>query len=41
MDMAGGWIAKILDEIQAVGRGGQRLFIFKDRNMVIATTGGI
>lgn len=28
------------DEIQAVGRGGQRLFIFKDRNMVIATTGG-
>jgi CubicO group peptidase (beta-lactamase class C family) len=28
------------DEIQAAGRGGQRLFIFKDRNMVIATTGG-
>jgi CubicO group peptidase (beta-lactamase class C family) len=28
------------DEIQAVGRGGQRLFVFKDRNLVIATTGG-
>ncbi|WP_188933244.1 serine hydrolase domain-containing protein [Puia dinghuensis] len=28
------------DEIQAVGRGGQRLFIFKGRNMVIATNGG-
>jgi len=28
------------DEIQAEGRGGQRLFIFKDRNMVIATYGG-
>jgi CubicO group peptidase (beta-lactamase class C family) len=28
------------DEIQAVGRGGQRLFIFKTRNMVIATNGG-
>ena len=28
------------DEIQAVGRGGQRLFIFKNRNIVIATTGG-
>jgi CubicO group peptidase (beta-lactamase class C family) len=28
------------DEIQAVGRGGQRLFIFKGRNMVIATDGG-
>jgi CubicO group peptidase (beta-lactamase class C family) len=28
------------DEIQAAGRGGQRLFIFKNRNMVIATTGG-
>ena len=28
------------DEIQAVGRGGQRLFIFKERNMVIAMTGG-
>jgi CubicO group peptidase (beta-lactamase class C family) len=28
------------DEIQAVGRGGQRLFIFKERKMVIATTGG-
>lgn len=28
------------DEIQAVGRGGQRLFIFKNRNMVVATTGG-
>jgi CubicO group peptidase (beta-lactamase class C family) len=28
------------DEIQAVGRGGQRLFIFKNSNTVIATTGG-
>lgn len=28
------------DEIQAVGRGGQRLFIFKTRKMVIATNGG-
>jgi len=28
------------DEIQAIGRGGQRLFIFKKRKMVIATTGG-
>jgi CubicO group peptidase (beta-lactamase class C family) len=28
------------DEIQAVGRGGQRLFIFKDKKMIIATTGG-
>jgi CubicO group peptidase (beta-lactamase class C family) len=28
------------DEIQAAGRGGQRLFIFKNRNMVVATTGG-
>ncbi|PWT76078.1 MAG: hypothetical protein C5B59_07350 [Bacteroidetes bacterium] len=28
------------DEIQAVGRGGQRLFIFKKRNLVIATNGG-
>jgi CubicO group peptidase (beta-lactamase class C family) len=28
------------EEIQAVGRGGQRLFIFKNKNMVIATTGG-
>ena len=28
------------DEIQAVGRGGQRLFIFKNRKTVIATTGG-
>jgi CubicO group peptidase (beta-lactamase class C family) len=28
------------DEIQAAGRGGQRLFIFKNSNMVIATTGG-
>ena len=28
------------DEIQAVGRGGQRLFIFTERKMVIATTGG-
>ena len=28
------------DEIQASGRGGQRLFIFKGRNMVIATFGG-
>jgi CubicO group peptidase (beta-lactamase class C family) len=28
------------DEIQAVGRGGQRLFIFRERNMVIATNGG-
>lgn len=28
------------DEIQAQGRGGQRLFIFKDRNLVVATFGG-
>jgi CubicO group peptidase (beta-lactamase class C family) len=28
------------DEIQAAGRGGQRLFIFKSSSMVIATTGG-
>jgi len=28
------------DEIQAIGRGGQRLFIFRDRKIVIATTGG-
>ncbi len=28
------------DEIQAVGRGGQRLFIFKQRGLVIATFGG-
>jgi len=28
------------DEIQAVGRGGQRLFIFKNKNTIIATTGG-
>ncbi len=28
------------DEIQAQGRGGQRLFIFKKRNMVIVTNGG-
>lgn len=26
--------------VQAIGRGGQRLFIFKNRNMVIATNGG-
>ena len=28
------------DEIQALGRGGQRLFIFRNTKMVIATTGG-
>ena len=28
------------NEIQAIGRGGQRLFIFKDRKLVIATFGG-
>jgi CubicO group peptidase (beta-lactamase class C family) len=28
------------DEIQAVGRGGQRLFIFKEKNIIIAVTGG-
>jgi len=28
------------DEIQAQGRGGQRLFIFKDRNMVVVIRGG-
>ena len=28
------------DEIQAVGRGGQRLFIFRNTKMVIATLGG-
>ena len=28
------------DEIQAIGRGGQRLFILKDRQIIITTTGG-
>ncbi len=28
------------DEIQAMGRGGQRLFILRNRRIVIATTGG-
>jgi CubicO group peptidase (beta-lactamase class C family) len=28
------------DEIQALGRGGQRLFILKEKNIVIVTTGG-
>lgn len=28
------------NEIQAMGRGGQRLFVFKDKNMIIAATGG-
>lgn len=28
------------DEMQAVGRGGQRLFILKNSNIVVATTGG-
>ena len=28
------------DEIQAVGRGGQRLFIFRNTKMVVATLGG-
>lgn len=28
------------DEIQAQGRGGQRLFIFRDKKMVIVTNGG-
>lgn len=28
------------DEIQAIGRGGQRLFIVKNKNMVVATFGG-
>jgi CubicO group peptidase (beta-lactamase class C family) len=28
------------DEIQAMGRGGQRMFIFKEKNIVIVTTGG-
>ncbi|OQP52484.1 hypothetical protein A4R26_28715 [Niastella populi] len=27
-------------EIQAMGRGGQRLFVLKDKNVVIVTTGG-
>jgi CubicO group peptidase (beta-lactamase class C family) len=37
----GWWLdAENPDEVQAVGRGGQRLFIFKTRNLVIATDGG-
>jgi CubicO group peptidase (beta-lactamase class C family) len=28
------------DEIQAMGRGGQRMFVLKDKNVVIVTTGG-
>lgn len=28
------------DEIQALGRGGQRLFVLKDENAVVVTTGG-
>ncbi|WP_198175042.1 serine hydrolase domain-containing protein [Spirosoma arboris] len=28
------------DEIQAIGRGGQRLFVLKDQHVVIVTTGG-
>jgi hypothetical protein len=28
------------DEIQAMGRGGQRMFVFKDKNVIIVTTGG-
>jgi CubicO group peptidase (beta-lactamase class C family) len=28
------------DAIQAIGRGGQRLFVFKNSNMVVATFGG-
>ena len=28
------------DEIQALGRGGQRMFILKDKNIVVVTTGG-
>lgn len=28
------------DEIQAMGRGGQRLFVLRERNTVIVTTGG-
>ncbi|RDC58218.1 class C beta-lactamase-related serine hydrolase [Pedobacter chinensis] len=28
------------DEIQALGRGGQRLFILREKNLVIAVTGG-
>lgn len=28
------------DEIQAMGRGGQRLFVLKDQNVIIVTTGG-
>jgi Beta-lactamase len=28
------------DEIQALGRGGQRLFVLKEKNIVIVTTGG-
>ena len=28
------------DEIQAIGRGGQRLFVLKDKNVIIVTTGG-
>lgn len=28
------------DEIQAIGRGGQRMFVLKDKNVIIVTTGG-
>ena len=28
------------DEIQAMGRGGQRMFVLKDKNVIIVTTGG-
>jgi len=37
----GWWLdAESPDLVQAIGRGGQRLFIFKARNLVIATDGG-
>ncbi len=37
----GWWMdAESADLVQAIGRGGQRLFIYKARNMVIATDGG-
>jgi CubicO group peptidase (beta-lactamase class C family) len=37
----GWWLDSISpDETQAMGRGGQRLFILRDKKMVIVTTGG-
>jgi len=37
----GWWLdAESPDLVQAIGRGGQRLFVYKSRNLVIATDGG-